>query len=277
MLGAVSHRGGLLPLLSLRALLGLPLDGFDRAKARVAVVHLPGGLAGLVVDGVAEIVLVPSASLTPVPPVLTRGQAEAKVTGMIRLPGRRLIALLSVEELLDAPTMSRLQAQPARAAPADQAAATGPHEAFVTIRMGGETYGLPLAAVTSIVRYPAHLARLPHAPDFVAGVMNLGGVMLPVLDQRRRFGTAQGDGANPCVVVLRIGSQPAGLVVDAATALATAPHAAIQPAPALAGTQSRIFDRIAMPSGSDAPLLVISPQALLDDAQRAMLAQMAAS
>ena len=123
MLGMVDHRDGVLPLLSLRVLLALAADGFDPAKARVVVITLAGRRVGLVVDAVAAIRSVPCAVMAPVPPVLVRGDAEAKVEAICRLDGgKRLVALLSMDRLLDAETMARLQAQPVGAAPAD----TGP-------------------------------------------------------------------------------------------------------------------------------------------------------
>ena len=277
MLGMVDHRGLLLPLLSLRVLLALGADGFDPVKARVVVTTLAGRQVGLVVDGVTAIRHVPRHIVAAVPPVLTRGHAEAKIDAICRLDdGRRLVALLSRDRLLDPDTMTRLQAQPVSAGPGfRQPGATG-LEQFVVVRMGADEYGLPVAAVADVVRHPGSLARVPHAPDFVAGVMNLRGKIVPVLDQRRRFGIAVADPAAASgarrVVILRIGALHAGFVVDAASALIGVRPSEVNDAPILATAGSRIFDRIAMRPGAGGPVLLVNPQVLLDEAERDLLA-----
>jgi purine-binding chemotaxis protein CheW len=276
MLGMVEHRGSVLPLLSLRVLLTLGADGFHRAKARIVVTTLAGRQVGLVVDGVTAIRPVSRQTIAPVPPVLTRGDAEAKIEAICRLDGgRRLVALLSMDRLLDAETMARLQAQPVSAARLDAESTDSRREQFVVVRMGADEYGLPVAAVADVVRHPGSLARVPYAPGFVAGVMNLRGKIVPVLDQRHRFGI---DGADPAaasgarrVVILRIGAHQAGFVVDAATALIAVLPSEVQDAPALATTGSRIFDRIATRPGAGA-ILLVNPRTLLDDAERELLA-----
>ena len=140
------------------------------------------------------------------------------------------------------------------------------------MRMGEDAYGLPVSAVADVVRHPGQLARVPHAPDFVTGVMNLRGRIVPVLDQRRRFGIALAATAQGArrVVILRIGAVQAGFVVDAASALIAVRPSEVQDAPALVTAGSRIFDRIAM--RPDGPLLLVNPQILLDDAERELLA-----
>jgi purine-binding chemotaxis protein CheW len=58
---------------------------------------------------------------------------------------------------------------------------------FVIFRVADEEYGVPIEAVQEIVRIPEQLTRVPKAPAFVEGVVNLRGAVLPVIDQRRRF------------------------------------------------------------------------------------------
>ena len=60
-------------------------------------------------------------------------------------------------------------------------------EQFIIFRLGDQDYGLPIAAVDEIARPPERIARLPKAPAFVDGVMNLRGAAVPIIDLRRRF------------------------------------------------------------------------------------------
>ena len=60
-------------------------------------------------------------------------------------------------------------------------------EQFIIFRLGHQDYGIPIAAVGEIARPPEHLTRLPKAPAFIDGVMNLRGSVVPIVDLRRRF------------------------------------------------------------------------------------------
>ena len=54
-------------------------------------------------------------------------------------------------------------------------------------RLGDQEYGIPIAAVSEIARPPENITRLPKAPAFIDGVMNLRGSVVPIVDLRRRF------------------------------------------------------------------------------------------
>ena len=60
-------------------------------------------------------------------------------------------------------------------------------EQFIIFRLGDQEYGLPIAAVDEIARPPEQITRLPKAPAFIDGVMNLRGSVVPIVDLRRRF------------------------------------------------------------------------------------------
>ncbi len=60
---------------------------------------------------------------------------------------------------------------------------------LVTFRVGTELFGVPISVVQEIVRVPA-IARIPQAPDFVEGVINLRGRVITVIDMRKRLGQA---------------------------------------------------------------------------------------
>jgi purine-binding chemotaxis protein CheW len=284
---AASGEAGVVPLVSLPALLGLatpPLaapmlaDRTGGPRWRVAVVELGGRPVGLAAPGLDAILRVAAGSIGPVPAVLTRGRAEARLEGITQLEGgRRLVCVLSAEHLLDTATMERIMSQAGDVASAAKAAGPdsgGERQQFVVFLLGGERYGLPITAVQEVVRRPASLTRVPMAPDFVAGVMNLRGVVLPVISQAHRFGTA-GPAAGGRVMVVRIGGLMAGLAVDAVTEILNLDPASLQPAPLLAANgapgTAEVFDRVAVDAAGGLTLL-IDPVALLNEAERDILA-----
>ena len=57
----------------------------------------------------------------------------------------------------------------------------------VGFRIGRETFGLPISIVREIVRVP-EITSVPNAPDYIEGVINLRGRIIPIVDLRKRFG-----------------------------------------------------------------------------------------
>jgi purine-binding chemotaxis protein CheW len=285
MMGAIALRHALLPLVSLRVLLGLPLGDVDRAAARIVVTSIGNINVGLMVDVVTSILRVASTSIDPVPSVLTRGTGEAQIEGICRLDGgQRLVCLLSPARLLDAKTETLIQSQAqsgSQSEPASMTGVTAPnisshegaHEQFLIFQLGDEHYGLPVAAVDEVVRRPASLVRLPRAPAFVEGVMNLRGRVVPVIDQRQRFAVGGETTLGRRVIVVTMDGLQAGFAVDAVSEVLSVSAAELQPAPEFDTGAVGLFDRVAIKTGGQM-ILLISPKALLDQAERDLLASL---
>ena len=277
MLGMTSFRGGLLPLVSPHALLGLAATEGPRDRARILVLRLGPALVGLVVDRISAILRLPEGAIDPVPPVLTRGMGEARVQAIGRLDGgRRLVSILSPARLFDDETASRILAD-AKEAGGMAGSEAEAAERFVVFRLGEEHYGLPVGAVEEVARRPESLTRVPRAPAFLEGVMNLRGSVVPVIDQRRRFAAAgAGEERARRVVVVMLEGLRAGLAVDAVTEILSIPASALAPAPELATGDAAVIDRIATVERDGRMILLVDPRALLDAAERDLLAAITA-
>ncbi len=150
-------------------------------------------------------------------------------------------------------------------------------EQFVILQLGDERYGLPILSVDEIVRHPGRLTRVPRAPAFVEGVMNLRGKVVPVIDQRQRFavvGETAARGAR--IVIVTIDGLQAGFVVDAVSEVIAIPARDLRPAPELAADGAQLFDRVANIENEGRMILLIDPKALLARAERDLLAAIAA-
>ncbi len=106
---------------------------------------------------------------------------------------------------------------------------------YLTFQLSGQDYGIEIAQVREI-RAWERPTRLPHAPDYVEGVIHVRGKVLPILDLRRRFGL--GDANRPPVSVVVVvqsaatrGAASVGLVVDAVSDVCDIGAASIQPPP----------------------------------------------
>jgi purine-binding chemotaxis protein CheW len=102
---------------------------------------------------------------------------------------------------------------------------------IVGFRIGRETFGLPISLVHEIVR-PPEITNVPHAPEYVEGVMNLRGRIVPVIDLRRRFGeTAIENKRKNRVLVVDVDGRAVGLVVDSASEVLKISDGQIEPPP----------------------------------------------
>lgn len=89
---------------------------------------------------------------------------------------------------------------------------------YLTVLLHQECYGLPVLKVREILRL-TKITPVAQMPDYVRGVMNLRGSVVPVIDLRTRFGLAASSDEHTCIVIVRIKASereiPLGLVVDA--------------------------------------------------------------
>lgn len=282
--GMMTLRDQLLPVVSLRHLFGLapaPVEG----HTRIAVLSLPGsGLSvGIVLDRVREVLRVSREVIDPMPSLLAKDDRLSDVTAVCRLDGgRRVISLLDPEAMF-APTRSPQglalaeTMDPSDMTDTPATAASGPEEQFVVFRLMDQDYGAPLSCVQEIVRVPAAIAKVPKSPDFIDGVINLRGAVIPVVDQRRRFGLPAAEAHDgQRIVVLTLKGMQAGFIVDGVTEVMRAPRAAIEPAPDLSEEQSRIISRVVNLPAKGRMVLILEPDELLDGMERAALAGQAA-
>src|ERR1700689_5914860 len=87
---------------------------------------------------------------------------------------------------------------------------------IVGFRIGRETFGLPIAMVREIVRVP-EITSVPNAPDYIEGVINLRGRIIPVVDLRKRFHETIGEPSKKNrIVVVELENRLIGLMVNSA-------------------------------------------------------------
>lgn len=272
-LGTVARQGKLLPLLSLRLLLDLDAVATER-RPQVLIVRIGANSVGLVVDSIRSILRVAESEIDAVPAVLTRGKAEARIQAICRLEGgKRLISILAVEHLLRADLTAQLL-QGSSVEGETMARDAGETEQFLVFHVGDQDFGMPIAAVREVTVLPDKLTRLPKAPAFVEGMINLRGKVIPVIDQGRRFDGAPVKGKRRRVIVAALGTSEAGFLVDSVSEVLRIPASALGAAPELGNDRTRLFDRVANLEAEDRMILIVEPQELLDRAEQDLLAAM---
>jgi len=89
-------------------------------------------------------------------------------------------------------------------------------EEFLTFRLGGEEYAIDILQVQEI-RAHESVTRIASAPEFIRGVINLRGTIVPIVDLRVKFGFDSAANTAPVVIILSIADRVIGVVVDAVT------------------------------------------------------------
>ncbi len=104
---------------------------------------------------------------------------------------------------------------------------------FLTFKLAGEEYGVGILTVQEI-RGWSQVTKVPHTPVWLLGVINLRGVVVPIIDLRLKFKFANAEYTETTVVIiLTVGARVVGVVVDGVSDVITLGPAQIKPAPTL--------------------------------------------
>ncbi|MBN2886946.1 MAG: chemotaxis protein CheW [Chromatiaceae bacterium] len=280
-LGVMTLRNRLLPLVSLRRLFSLPARAPDE-HSRIVVVALGSTAVGLVTDSVNEVLRVAREAVDAMPALLAGDETLAEISAICRLDdGARLVSIIdtdqmfrhaSVREALD--QVKAMRDDDSHDPDDNEEDDTAEdEEQFVVFRLDKEEFGVPIDSVQEIVRVPESLTHVPGAPAFVEGVINLRGAVLPVIDQRRRLGLAAIERSDrQRIMVFLLAGLRTGFIVDSVAEVLKIHRTAIAPAPHLSGDQARLIGRIANLEQQRRLIQLIEPDALIAEADRERLA-----
>jgi purine-binding chemotaxis protein CheW len=255
-LGVMTLRNRLLPLVQLRRIFGLPDSDLDE-KSRIVVLTLNSVSVGVVVDAVSEVLRVSKSGVDPLPALLAREGNLAEVTAICRLNnGKRLVSIMTARNLFDHSAIKSAISEAlntvndseveSRSKAKETDDNLDDDEQVVVFRLDKEEFGAPIASVQEIVRVPEELVRVPQAPSFVEGVINLRGTVLPVIDLRLRLGLKQVERTDrQRIMVFLISDVRTGFIVDQVAEVLKIPKSAIEPAPQLSSEQSLLLSRMA--------------------------------
>ncbi len=114
---------------------------------------------------------------------------------------------------------------------------------LLSFRVADQEYSVDIMSVREI-RSWTRATSLPHAPEFVRGVINLRGAVLPVVDLGIRLGISSGEpNERSVIIVVDLGSRSVGLRVDAVSDILSIPRSELQTPPDLLSEQSEAFIR----------------------------------
>ena len=143
---------------------------------------------------------------------------------------------------------------------------------LVTFSIGGEEFGVDILKVQEIIRM-LDITRVPKAPEFVEGVINLRGKVIPIIDLRKRFGlVSKGHDKNTRIIVIDINDMIVGYIVDSVSEVLRIHAATVEPPPpVVAGLDSEYISGVG--KLDDRLLIFLDLDRLLSQEERDVLSQ----
>lgn len=212
--GVVSLRDNLLPIIDLRIYFGM--DQMDiNDNTRILVVDMGSFTAGIMVDKISEVLRVPINIIQPPPKFSTQSGEQLK--GVAKLNnGKRMILILEPSKLISDDEISEISGINGTQDVVENSIATQllDEEQLVTFKIDMEEYGVKIANVEEINRMP-EVTKIPRAPYFIEGIVNLRGNVIPALDLRRFFKLSEREITDATrIIIVDFEGKRTGIVVD---------------------------------------------------------------
>ena len=139
---------------------------------------------------------------------------------------------------------------------------------LVTFKVAAEEFGVDILSVQEIIRI-MEITKVPKAPEFIEGVINLRGKVIPVIDFRKRFNMdSREEGKDTRIIVTNISGKILGFIVDSVSEVLRIPTSSIEPPPPIvAGIESEYINGVG--KLDDRLLILINLDRLLSDSEAA--------
>lgn len=270
--GVVSIRNYLLPIINLRTYFGMAYRGMTD-QTRIVVVDMGDFTAGIMVDKVLEVLRIRADVVQPLPKFSV--QAGEQLTGVAKLNGgRRLILLFEPKNLLTADQYQAISggrdagSQYGEAVSVERQALD--EEQLVTFRIDAEEYGIKIRDVQEINRLP-EVTRIPRAPHYIDGIVNLRGNVIPVLDLRKLFNLNDIEATDATrIIIVDFGGMKTGIVVDSVSEVLRFDRSLIEPPPDLlsSGVDSDYVEGVGKLDGGRRMILILNLEKVVGVQQR---------
>jgi purine-binding chemotaxis protein CheW len=141
---------------------------------------------------------------------------------------------------------------------------------FLTFRLGAEEYGIDILRVQEIRSYEQP-TRIANAPSFIKGVVNLRGVIVPIVDLRLKLGCESAEyNSFTVVIVLNVKGRVVGAVVDSVSDVLELPRDSIKPAPEMSSAVDASFIT-GIGSVNDRMLILMDIESLMASADMGLI------
>ncbi len=197
-MGIINYRGETLAIVNLNKMLGLKSNHDpEQSRILVATCFYEENIyeVGLVVDRVCEIFKVSENEWDPLPDLLQNSSDQKDIRAVCRLEnGKRLVSVLSLKDMMKHPameiaiSMSQEYKESSMEDKQKQETMEEDEIQLVVFRLKDEEYGILIENIQEIILVPEEINIVPKTPEYIEGMINLRGRVLPVMDMRKRLG-----------------------------------------------------------------------------------------
>ena len=232
--GVMKLRGRIVPVVNLKLAMRLPSVEGNHENGVVVMVKLRDRRIGFRVDSVSELISVPVDSIEA-PRGIVSGVDARFIKGLVYI-GERFIVVLDLEAMLSADYDSILQDTGASDVPVPLGESRAHDDAFgarkiISFVLDDELFGAEIDEVAEIMEMTT-IMPIPNVADFVVGLINLRGTIVPVVDLRARFGLNRNAWTvDSRIVIMKEKNLLVGVVVDRMWESLRLQEDAFQPAP----------------------------------------------
>jgi purine-binding chemotaxis protein CheW len=283
--GVLSLRDQLLPIMDLRVLFNQPSLKTEMGEKvvqdkvdaqRVIIVDLDGVLTGILVDSVSQVLSLEKRAIEPPPVIISRAKSN-RLRGVGKLEnGKRLLMLLNIDGLVSREDKKRLTDAVANkeiegGSVAEKSNQANEEMQLVCFKVDQEEYAVDIMKVQEIIRIN-EITTVPKTKEYMKGIINLRGTVVPVVDMRTRFGLTEPENQEQCrIVVVNINGKTTGLIVDSVTEVLRVSKSQIEPPPtSVANIDGKFIEGVGKFDQGKRIIVLISVDCLLaDDALKA--------
>ncbi len=265
--GVVSIRNNLLPIINLRTYFGMEAME-DDDHTRILVVDMGSFTAGIKVDKISEVLRVPK-SIIQIPPKFS-SQGGEQLTGVAKLNnGKRMILILDPSKLISDVIVSAISGVNGnQEQDAEEKSITKQlleEEQLVTFKIDMEEYGVKIANVQEINRM-TEITKIPRAPYYIEGIVNLRGNVIPALDLRRLFKLSEKVVSDATrIIIVDFEGKRTGIVVDSVSEVLRFEKSQIEAPPAIlsSGIDSEYVEGVGKLDGGKRMILILNTSKVL--------------
>lgn len=217
--GAANLRGDLVTIVDLREYMGLPArDADDDTRVIILRGDLP---CGILVDSIREVIHFEADQLLPIPE-FDRGRFHEVFSGVINLSEQRHVVQINPDHLFDEAAAEQIRGninihldeRKSKDAEAKALAKTFDNRVFITFNLG-ESFAIDIRCMREIINQPEQLLSIPGRRAFSAGVLNLRGQAIPIINLRAFYDLGPYPSiANAKVMILKLEDCVFGIMVD---------------------------------------------------------------
>lgn len=212
--GVVSIRNNLLPIINLRKYFGLEVSEIND-HTRILIVDMGKVTCGIMVDKVSEVKRVQESLIQPPPSIFSNEEEPLK--GVAKLDGgKRLIMILEPTKLISLDKLEKISGIEENTQENFKTIEKQllDEEQLVTFKIDREEYAIQINSVQEITRM-TEITRIPRAPYFIDGIVNLRGNIIPALDLRKLFEMDEKEITDSTrIIIVDLDNKKTGIIID---------------------------------------------------------------